>query len=466
MVDTIDRTLLRRIWNLTWPLVVYNVLEMSVGMADFLMVRPLGPAATAAMGVSRQVTFLVEGAAIAISTGVITLVSQSVGAGRHEQLNEIVRQSFRLVLLLGVPATVVGIFLAEPLVAALHASDQTLAQGIPYLQIYFAGLVFLWGNFVGTAIFRGAGDVWTPLKLALGVNLLNVALNYGFIYGVGPWPPAGVAGAAMGTIVARGCGALACAAILWRGTRQLKSVRFTQGTAGRRLLNWNWNWMRRILLIGVPMALAGLLRNGSRLVFLAIIGAGAAGVSFHAAVGVGLQLRLLGILPALAFQTATASLVGQAIGRGDLEEAAVLGRRSVLLLAVMMAPVAALVIALAEPLAALFIASNETARLASTVIRWFAVAQFFSALSITAQGALIGAGDTAPAMRYSLISQWFTMLPLAYLLLAVVGWVPHGPLAAWTIAPVISFILTWRRLRSGRWRTMHAVPRSTTGTVA
>ncbi len=78
MSDATRRELCRRIWSLAWPTVLFAALEMTVGLADLLMVRPLGPAATAAIGVSRQVTFLVEAAAIAISTGVITLVSQGV----------------------------------------------------------------------------------------------------------------------------------------------------------------------------------------------------------------------------------------------------------------------------------------------------------------------------------------------------------------------------------------------------
>jgi Na+-driven multidrug efflux pump len=112
-----------------------------------------------------------------------------------------------------------------------------------------------------------------------------------------------------------------------------------------------------------------------------------------------------------------------------------------------------MMIILAKPLAVLFIASSETADLGAKVLRWFAAAQFFSALSIGLQGALMGAGDTAPALRYTVLGQWIVMIPLAYVLLNVVGWDPDGPLAAWTLAPAITLALTWRRLRSGRWKT-------------
>ncbi len=70
--DSTDGDLFRRIWRMTWPMVVYNLLEMTVGLVDFLMVRPLGSPATAAIGLSRQVTFIIEVAVLAISTGAIT----------------------------------------------------------------------------------------------------------------------------------------------------------------------------------------------------------------------------------------------------------------------------------------------------------------------------------------------------------------------------------------------------------
>ena len=259
----------------------------------------------------------------------------------------------------------------------------------------------------------------------------------------------------MGTVAARAFGTLAYLGILWRGTGRVR-LRWYNGAGGSRdgARVIDYDLIGRMLRVGIPMALAGLLRNGSRLVFLAIVGASALGASFHAATGVALQVRLLSILPALAFQAATATLVGQAIGRGGYSEAEALARRSVQILAILMIIVVVVIILLADPLAAFFIDAPETAALGAKVLRWFAVAQFLSALSICTQGALMGAGDTAPAMRYTLISQWLVMLPLAYVLLTTVGWDPEGALAAWALAPAVSLVLVQRRLRSGRWKAV------------
>jgi putative MATE family efflux protein len=450
-LDPADRRLYQRIWALTWPLLASNALDLAVTLIDLWLVRPFGPPATAALGVSRQVTFVIEAVAVAVTSGAITLVSQGVGArdraapvGGSFDPDAVVRQCVALVLLLGVPTAVAGYWLSGPLLVWLQTRDATRAHGEPYLRVYFAGLLCTWGYLVGAALFRGAGDVRTPLKLGVAVSLLQVALDYVLIYGAGPLPAFAVPGAALGAVVARACGTGAFLVLLARG-------------AGPLRLRWpsfpgvDWMLIASLLRVGVPMALANVLRHGSRVVFLAIVGASALGVSFQAAVGVALQVRQVGILVALAFQTATATLVGQAIGRGDVPEAEALGRRSVRLLAVLMAAGAGMVVVLADPLAGLFLAAPEAAGLGAGVLRWFAVAGFFSALSIATQGALMGAGDTLPAMRYTLVSEWCLMLPLSYLL-AVRGWVPEGLLVVWVLAPALTWVLMRRRFESGRWK--------------
>ena len=162
------------------------------------------------------------------------------------------------------------------------------------------------------------------------------------------------------------------------------------------------------------------------------------------------------MLPALAFQVAAATLVGQAIGAGDPDRAATLGHRSVLLLAAIMAVVAGVTIVAARPLAALFLADPEVAALGATVIRWFAAAQFFSSLSIGTQGALTGAGATRPILGYTVATQWGVLLGLTVALFVVAGWEPEGALVAWVAAPVLQLVLMQRLFRRGDWRHRRA----------
>ena len=139
LFDPAGRQLSRHIWSLTWPLIVANTLELVVGLIDLWLVRPFGPAATAALSIGRQVTILVETVAVAISAGVIALVSQAVARSiadsqekstiRNPQsaIEAVVRQSVGLVLLIGLPTTLIGYWLSEPLLVCLQARAEVRA---------------------------------------------------------------------------------------------------------------------------------------------------------------------------------------------------------------------------------------------------------------------------------------------------------------------------------------------------
>ncbi len=441
------RAAFRLVWSLAWPVVLHSLLVLTLGLADLIMVRPLGLEATSAIGLVRQVTFLVEGVIVALATGVMVQVSQGLGRGDRERVRGAVRQAIYLALFLCVPIALVGYFLSRPLMTALHAGPRALEHGVLYLEVYFAGIVFLWIQLFSTAIFRGAGDTRTPLKVAVVVSVLNVVLNFVFIYGVGPVPAFEVRGAAMGTVGAWGCGALAHIGLLLRGTSR-EELRLIPGWGLDPSMIW------RMLRVGTPSVLAGLFRNSARLVFLALVGSTVMGLSLHAAVGVAMQMRLLSVLPAVAFQVSSAALVGQAIGRNDYAEAEAVGKQSTVLLSLIMLGVVGPILVLAGPIAGFFIDDPSVADLCARVLRWFAVAQLFSALSICLQGALNGAGDTKPAMRYMLVTQWGVMLPVAYAFSAHAGWIPGGLLLAWVLAPVLSFALTLRRFCGGRWKAL------------
>lgn len=443
-----DAELIRRIWMLSWPTLIWSALEASLGLADLLMVRFLGPEATAAVGVSRQVSFLIDSVIVALASGVIAVVSQAVGGKRWDTVNQVLRQIGSLLVMIGLPVGILGAIVSPALLTALNVAPRTMDHAVPYLQISFLGIVFSWIGVVCAAFYRSLGNAVTPLKLAIIVACLNVPLNFLLIHGLGAIPALGVKGAALGTVAAKACGAIAYFVLLRRRATRAS----TELPANRSGIDWPL--VRCILRIGTPMALAGLVRNGARLVFLAILGAGTMGMALHAAVGVGLQVRLLSVLPALAFQVATATLVGQAVGKGDYEEARRLGWRSVQLLSLLMFVVVAAIILCANALAELFVEDVTVVTTVATVLRWFAVAQFFSALSITVQGALMGAGDTLPNLRYTLFTQWIIMLPLTYVATSFMPWPLYGPLVAWTLAPALLLVLVARRFISGRWKTV------------
>ena len=441
-----DRELLRVVWRLAWPTVVYSLLQTLVGLVDVYMVGRLGPEAIAAVGFSLQILMLVMVGALAVSTGTTTLVAQFTGAGRREDAGRVAGQALISMSAFGVVIGVFGVLVGRQFLVLLGAAGPVLSRGSPYLRLMLGGAALPLLNFTVAAIFRGAGDTLTPLKIALGVNAINVVGNYLFIFGPGPFPRLEVTGAAVGTLLARTVGAGVGIALLVSG-RYRAHCRL----GGKRGL-LDLPLIKRMLAIGLPAAVQGFFRSGARLLFFRIVAASVAGTAATAALTIGFRVRLLTIMPSLAFQVAATALVGQRIGARDHEQAEGYGWETVKLSTAIMVVVAAALWLFAPTVIGIFTDDPAVVAVGGTMLRFFAVGQFFSTISITAGGGLIGAGDTRPPLYYTVISQWFLMLPLAWLLMRSAGLDPQGAWLAWAVAPVVQAALTLQRFRSGKWK--------------
>lgn len=442
--------ILRDVWAMTWPTITYSVLESLVLLTDVYMVGRLGTAvakdAVSAVGISSQIMMLVMVSAFAVTVGTATLVAQFIGAGKRVEAGETARQAllaiFAVSWLLAVPMVV----LSAPILRAMGADAGVLRFGVPYMQISFAGVVMVSLNFATSAIFRGSGDMITPLKIAAVINVLNLGLNYALIFGCGPFPALGVSGAALGTVISRGIGGVVAVYLLSRPGGRIQ-VRWANG------LRPNWDVLRRMLRIGLPAAGTGLLRNGARTLFLRVLTATAA--SSSAAVSayvVASRLSMTVILPALAFQAAATTLVGQAIGRGDRDQAERLAWEAIKLCALVMLVVSAALFFAAWPLTRFFHSDHAVYGASVQVIRFVAVGQVFASIAIVTSGALAGAGDTRPAFAYTAITDWGLTLPVAWALAIGLGLGASGAWWPLAIAPGVQAVLLVGRFARGAWR--------------
>lgn len=428
------------------PIVLSNLLAWAVSFSDVLMVSRLGEAALAGLGMATQIFFLVVIFILAVTTGTMALVARFKGAGDVAMASHVFRQSILLAAGQSVVMSAVGILLAPVLMRALGATPDVAAAGTTYLRILFAGIITVNLDFTIASTFRGAGDSLTPLRIMGYVVVLNVVGNLVLIFGLGPIPALGVAGAALSTVLSRGVGA-------WLGWRRLRS-----GSGGWAFVPGSWRpdfgMIRRVLRIGVPSAVEGLMRAGSGVAFLGIIartGPGAAAVAAHT---VGMQLEAFARMPSFGISVGATSLVGQRLGAGDAEAAERAGWASVEVGMWLMLVLATVLYLLARPVAGLFSNDPVTIELAVAYLRILALAQPLFLTAVVMTGALRGGGDTRFPMWVSLLSGWVFLLPLAYGLAVGIG---LGPQAAWVAQAgnyALSALLVTLRFRGGRWRTM------------
>jgi putative MATE family efflux protein len=416
-------------------------------MADLYMVSHLGTEAISAVGISRTITNVVVIAMIAVTTGAFTMVAQSIGAGDHVQASSTAKQSFALVGLVSVGLSAVGIAITPIALLFLSPDAQVANLGIPYLWVFFAGLIFMTLNYGIHSCLMGAGDTRTPLYLNLFISAVKLLVSYLLIYGVWGLPKLDIVGAAAGTVAGRIAGLIAGFWVLYSGRYKLTLL---PGTS-------YWpepDRARRILRIGIPSALQGVFHNSSGLVFLKLLALTQSGTAAVAAFAIGNNMEGILRRSSLSFGTSATTLVGQRIGSGDLAAAERYGWTTLVLGAISIALLGAPIALFAPQIIAVF--TDDSLVIAIGVVYLYALvlAEPFMCCAITAGGSLRGAGDTRPALYYTIVAQWLLRLPISYLLAFTLGFDTNGLWAGLIIFSLAQGLLTVRKFKQGHWKTM------------
>lgn len=442
---TIQPSIIRQVWFIAWPVVIASMLDATEGIIDLFMVGKLGPEAISAVGMSRQIVFVVMVVMMSISTGTRTLVAQLYGAKRSDDLSKTAQQALMMGVILAVGLSLLGLVIADPALRLLGGQPDVLVHAVPFLRLYFAGVAFMVANFIIGSIFGGAGDTRTPLKISIVIICIKAISTYGFIFGAWGLPQMGVPGAALGTIFSRSVG---CAMGLWILT------------TGRAQVRMRWNWrarldysiIRKMLRIGVPAGITGFFRNGARVLLYRVAAWTAQPTATIAALTIGFQVRMYAIMPALAFQVAATALVGQRLGARQITEAERFGANTIRLCMMFISSCAVLIYLFANDIVSLFTTSPEVIHIGFVMLWFFSVAQIFSALSIVVGGVLAGGGETRPPLYYTIIGQWGVMLSLSYLLAFPFNLDVFGIWIAWLAGGLTQGILTYRRYLKGKWK--------------
>ncbi len=447
-VDMTRGSLLRQTVYLSWPIVATSLLQVAVGIADIKMVGLLGPEPIAAVGMARSVIFTLVALVFAVSTGVQVLVAQYSGRGDEVTADRVVKQGLvaATVITLAV-ITPVGVIFSESILRLLGANQQVLVHGTPYLQIMFAGMLFLVLSFVIVAALQGAGDTLTPLILLLVANVLNIILNYLLIFGVGPFPRLGVPGAAVAAIVARTLTTLAGLVVLMSG-RFAVSLRMRSSWALR------WELIGKIFYLGIPAAIQGFTRNIAFMLIIKILWLTAAGVYAISAWTVAGQIRAVTIMVGLAFMAAATTAVGQNVGANNYQRAQSAGWLSAKLAAGLSVGAALGYALLARVLMQLFTDDSRVIAVGVQALVVLAISEPLLTAGMSLSGSLRGAGDTYMPLYVSLICT-SVLAPLAAFVLAI--WLGLDTLGVWIgfdLAIAAQFALLIWKFADGYWKDL------------
>ena len=252
-------------FDLAAPVMVTGGLRILLRIADFAMVGlALGDAAIAGLELGFQYYFIGFGLSLAVTSGTISVVSRLQGAGEPDRANLAVKQSLWLAILISLPLTVVSWLYAEPLVGILTDDQSVIRLGGIYLSIVMLSLAPRFWSMVAARALAGSADTRTPMYVRLLTLPTNVVLNAVLIFGLGPAPELGIAGAAIGTAVAN-----TLAAVVFFGLLVSGRYVVTLPLGGRQ---FDLGLMAEIVRVALPLSGMRLLQTFARFPFLLVLG--------------------------------------------------------------------------------------------------------------------------------------------------------------------------------------------------
>jgi len=290
---------------------------------------------------------------------------------------------------------------------------------------------------------RGVGNVKIPMFIVLGTVLLNLILDPLFIFGYGPFPSLGVAGAALATIITQGLSALAGLLILFYGKREI-NIRLKE-------LRFDFSLIKKMFLLGFPSSIEQSTRALGMIVITFLVAS--FGTVIVAAFGIGSRMLSLVIIPSMGLSMATSTLVGQNIGAGKTERAEKTVKISALVGFVSLTVMGLFIFLFAESLSSFFLPGEAEAISSSVLfIKLMALTFGFIGLHMVISGAFRGAGSTLVSMMLSIIPLWVLEFPLAYILSKHTGLAEVGLWIAFPVANIIGSAISVFWFLKGSWK--------------
>ena len=406
---------------LSIPAILAELSSMAMQYIDAAMVGSLGASASAAIGLVSTSTWLLGGLCISVANGFSVQVAHLIGGGDAEAARRVLRQAMVVALLFGGVLSALGISASSGLPSWLGGDPEIQADASHYFFIYACAIPAVQMRQLAGSMLQCSGNMRTPSILNAAMCGLDVIFNSLLIFPqislpilkiVIPGAGLGVTGAALGTALAEWVTAfLMITAVCFRSP----SLRLRRGESWRL----ERSCMRKAVRIAVPMAFEHSVMCGAQIASTRIVAP--LGTISVAANSLAVTAESLCYMPGYGIAAAATTLVGQSLGAGKRDLARRYARLSVLLAVMVMTGLAFFMFMLAPVAFMLLTPDPAVQSLGAFVLRIEAFAEPLYAVSISASGAMRGAGDTLVPSLLNLISMWGVRITAAALLAPRLG---------------------------------------------
>jgi len=442
--DLTEAPLGRALFVLAVPMVLEMVMESVFAVTDIFFVGQLGADAQATVGLTETMETMVYALSFGLSIGAMSLVARRMGEKDEEAAARTAVQAIFLGLLFGIPLSIAGSVFAPTLLRLMGGSPWVLEHGVHFTRVLLGANVSVCLLFLINAIFRGAGDAATAMRALWLANGINIVLGPCLVFGLGPFPKMGVAGAAIATSIGRSTGVV------------YQLYRLTRGD-GRLTVRWRHVRLEgRNMLSVLSLSGAGTLQTvvgmTSWIVLVWIISR--FGSEAVAGYTIAIRLVLFAILPAFGLANAAATLVGQNLGAKKPDRAERAAWKAGGISAVFLGTIGLLFIAFAPQIVGIFTSDPAVLAHGAHGLRIICAGFAFYAYGMTFTQSLNGAGATWAPTWLNLLCFWAFELPLAWVLSVNAGMGPTGAFIACFAAFSLLAVTSGAVFKQGRWKTV------------
>lgn len=442
------------IFTLAWPTMFEQLMQTAVQYIDTAMVGTLGTQATAAVGATSTVSWLVGSSVSALGVGFLTFIARSYGAGNKEQASRYTAQAVFVTLVTGILFTILTLALSNMVPVWMQVDPAICNLAATYFAIIYAPMLPRSATIIFGTVLRAAGDTKTPMRVGICINLVNVVLNFFFIFPTTTWhvgtlaitvPGAGlgVIGAAIASAIAFTFGGIYMTIVLWK--HPVISPRGQKLTPDMEIL-------RPCLKVAFPNMLQRFGTSLGYVFFASMINSlGDISTASHT---IANTVESAFYIPGYGMQTAAATLAGNALGAKDNVRMKELARTIIFIEVALMILSGGLLFIFAPTMMQLFTQDTAVIVLGSTVLRMVALSEPFYGVSIIIEGILQGVGKTVTPFVYNILGMWGIRIVGTFICTQMLGF---GLVSAWACMithNLLLFVMFLIHYLRGRWNPL------------
>lgn len=449
-----DWNMLSVIFSLAWPTMLEQLMQTAVQYIDTAMVGSLGTQATAAVGATSTVNWLVGSTVSALGVGFLAYISQSIGAGQRLQAKKAAAQAVMIVIVVGLLFTALTTSFSGRIPVWMQVDEGIRNMASRYFLILYLPMLFRCASIIFGTVLRAVGDTKTPMRVGIAVNVINVILNFWLIYPTRritllnmsfemPGANLGVCGAAIASAISYTYGGIAIAWHLWRHEdisprgQSLKPDIFV---------------LKKCFRVAFPNMLQRFATSLGYVFFASMINS--IGDIATAAHTIANTIESAFYIPGWGMQQAAAALSGNAYGAKDAKRLGSLGKTIVPLEICLMVFSGGLLFLYAPWLMRLFSTDAQVILLGTTVLRMVAVSEPFYGVPIVVEGIMQGVGKTIAPFVYNVLGMWCIRIVGTFVCTQLLG---YGLISAWACMighNMLLFILFTVHYFSGKWNPL------------